>query len=65
LHRESSEFSKNILSVKYDVACKEGDEYMPLGICESFTSSTVSLKYKFQDNAFVLVEKLVSPNNNL
>lgn len=64
LHQESSHFSDNTLSVNYDVACKEGDEYLPLGICASFTSYTISLKYKFQDKAFVLIEKLVSPNNN-
>ncbi len=64
LHQESSHFSDNILSVNYDVACREDDEYLPLGICASFTSYTVSLKYKFQDKAFILIEKLVSPNNN-
>lgn len=64
LHQESSDFSANVLSVTYDVACKEGDEYLPLGICESNTSNTVSLKYKFQNKAFVLAEKLVTPNES-
>lgn len=63
LHQESSEFSDDVLSVKYDVACKEGDEYLPLGICASFTSYSVSLKYKFQDKAFVLMEKSITPND--
>ncbi len=65
LHQEVSDFSDDVLSVKYEVACKEGDEYLPLGICASFTSYAVSLKYKFQDKAFVLVEKLVTPNKSL
>lgn len=63
LHQESSEFSNNVLSVTYDIACKEGDEYLPLGICASFTSYAINLKYKFQNGEFVLVEKLVTPND--
>ena len=57
VYQQSVSVENNIFIVLYDIACKEGIEFLPLGVCENDENYQVEMKYSLKNNKFILIEK--------